>query len=296
MLRSFQRQCTARRSFQLVLGPGGGAGLGGGADLFDLVGGDGWGGVAEVGADVGEDVGGLLVVEAHGGHGEGGELFELLAVHLDGAAEAVEDDFDEAGGVAGGPVGTGDAGVDAGETFAFGLVAVEAEGVINGLARMGDDGGGVGDLFHVFGLGGLMVEGEGGEYGLPLGLEGAHGLAEGVVEKLVHGVVKDLGGDFDGFRLGDAGGGDDGFQAHARMVIMGGAGELDEGIGKAVGPGTGDARAVGTDAGVFGGQQADKEGFVDGFVGFIHAADFHELMLVLGLGDVFVGGGDDIIG
>ena len=112
----------------VLVGVGGGEG---GANLFHLGGRDGVAAVAPGAADVGEDVGDLLVVHG-GGCGHHALIFD--AVDDDGAADALEGDADAAFFVGEEVVGLGERGEDALQALAGGLVAGGAVDLIQGRA------------------------------------------------------------------------------------------------------------------------------------------------------------------
>ena len=117
--------------FEVGLGvDGGGAVLGGGAGFFYGLFGDLRGTVVPVLADVGGDVGEVLVADggilSETGHGgEGGVFFTTDG---DGTHEAVEEDAGETGGVTGDPVGFVEWWSEVGESFAIESVAGDAAG------------------------------------------------------------------------------------------------------------------------------------------------------------------------
>ena len=90
-------------------------------------------------------------------------------------------DLDQGLDVAGDPVALGQRWIDASEPLTCGLVAIQAEGLVDGLSWRNDGRAGAGDLLEIGGLRGGQFGGQltGGRSQVP------YGLLQGIVEELI---------------------------------------------------------------------------------------------------------------
>ena len=98
---------------------------------------------------VSQDIGELLVVQAHGGHGDEAVI---LAEDLGVTSQTMDGKFNERLRIASYPLALGERRIHSGQTLSRGLVAIQAEGLIDGLAGRDDGRATAGDLLEVSAL------------------------------------------------------------------------------------------------------------------------------------------------